>query len=321
MIDDLPKRPRTVDFNARSFSIDEMRFLGSQTTLVTLGFKDCPIKDEHVRELRDLPRLLRLSLISTRITDAALEHVATLPKLEMLWLDGTKITGEGFRFLHQHGKLRTLWADETKVTDKTIALAAGIPKLNILRIAKTAVTFNGLLSLAINPRLNVVGDDQFTAEQMREFEATQLRLARESRGTPAANASDCEAAKLVLLAFFKAINEWEDQLHKADEAEEKSKSKKRSTEEFTVKCSAIFDKYCTPKPRADGRPNMISYCVPPKYTNVEIVELEQPTKNKVVVYTKDSHGFQRRYWIVKKKDEWRVDYVEWHSDGWSRDFL
>ena len=71
MLPDLPKRPRTANMDGRSFAIDEMRFLGSQSTLVGLSLKDCPIGDEHVRELCGLPRLINLCVDGTEVTVTA----------------------------------------------------------------------------------------------------------------------------------------------------------------------------------------------------------------------------------------------------------
>lgn len=322
MITDLPKRPRNVDFDGRSFTIDEMRFLGSQTTFVTLGFKNCPIGDAHIAALRALPRLLRLWLEGTQITDAALGHLATFPKLEFLILDRTRITGEGFRHFHDHKALKSLWASETDVTDQTVTLAASIPKLSILRIAKTAVTFEGLLALAASPRLKVNADEQFSADQMREYEAAQRRLARQARGSVVASGDDSAAAKSVLLAFFDAMNEWELSMATDDVVSPRTKvelEERRANEKAS--CAAIFEKYCTSKERVYGRPNVLSYSRPPGYTQEAIVDAEQHSTHKVFIYTKDRSGFQRRYLLSKSKDGWKVDHRECLLDGWSRDFL
>ena len=322
MITDLPQRPRNVDFDGRPFTIDEMRFLGSQPTFVTLGFKDCPIGDTHIAELRSLPRLLRLWLEGTQITDAALGHLATLPKLEFLILDRTRITGEGFRHFHDHKALKTLWASETDLTDQTVKLAASIPKLSILRIARTAVTFDGLLALAVSPHLKVNADGQFSADQMREYEATQRRLARQARGTVVASEDDAAAAKRVLLAFFDAMNEWERKMAETDVVPPSSRDELHEREvNQKAACAAIFDEYCTSKERADGRPNILSYSKSPENVQETIVDTEQQSKQKMFIYTKDRSGFQRRYLLCKLKNAWKVDYRECLLDGWSRDYL
>ena len=322
MIDDLPKRPRNVDFERRSFTVEEMKFLGSQSTLVTLGFKDCPINDEHVRELRPLQRLVRLWLEGTQVTDVALEHLAALPKLEFLILDRTRVTGEGLSHFHGHKALKTLWVSETAVSDKTIPLAVGIPKLSILRIAKTAVTFEGLLSLAASEGLKVNAGEQFSPDQMREFESTQRRLAREGRGTAVTGADDAEEAKRVLLSFFDAMNEWERRMAESDATPPQSEAdaKDRQAQDM-ARCAAIIDRYCTSKPRSYGRPNVLNYSTPPGYSLETVVDTEQPAKQKVLIYTKDPNGFQRRFLITRSKGEWRVDHVEIKLDGWTQGYL
>jgi NTF2 fold immunity protein len=322
MIADLPKRPRHFDFEKRVLDLDEMRFLGSQTTFITLGFKDCPIGDEHIRELRNLSRLVRLWLEGTQVTDAALEHLAALPKLQFLILDRTRVNGEGLRHFHGHNSLKTLWLDQSDVTDATIGLVIDIPKLSVLRIAKTAVSFEGLLAVAAHPTLKVNGGEQFSADQMQQFEATQRQLAREARHSTVAGGDEAESAKRVLLAFFEAMNQWESEMDDAGKTRIDSEAERhdRQAQDMT-RCAAIFEKYCTPKPRAYGRPSALSYSKPPGYTQETVVDTEKPSKQKIWIYTKDTFGFQRRYLVIRSRGEWRVDHREIQMDGWTQDYL
>lgn len=325
MIPDLPNRPRILEFSKREFTIDEFRHLGSLKSVVSLTFSDCPIGDKHVAELCRLPRLIFLSLEGTLISDAVFEDLARLPKLDFLVLDRTRITGNGLGRFSQHTSLRTLWLCETKINDSTIPCVAQIPKLSIPRIAKTSVSFEGLMSLAVNPRIEVVADGQFTKHQMADFEAAQRTFARSSRNTRQQmplSTEDRDNATLALQRFFDAMAKWErDQLQESRNQSVSATAVEERDRNAQSTCAAIFEEYCTPKPRTYGRPNAISYSDPPEYSQEMIIDIEVSDKNKAIIYTKDALETQRRYLLVKSRGKWRVDHRECLMDGWSRDFL
>jgi len=297
-----------------------MRFLGEQSTLISLTFRNCPIGDEHVRELCGLPRLSFLSLEGTPITDAALEYLAKLPKLEFLNLDRTQITGEGLRHFADYPALKTLYVSETHVTDATIAHAARIPNLSIMRFARTRISPAGLLALAIHPKLKVNADQQFTPEQYAEFEAAQRRLAKERDKSVAVSPQDIDAAKAVLTGFFAAMLDWERKANAAGSGIFSPENKARK-EELIAKCQEIFAKHCTAKPRAGGRPDNLICGSPPAYENVAIVDVEPVSKQKLFFHTREARDHRRRYLMIRAHGEWRLDHREWFADGWKRDYV
>jgi hypothetical protein len=308
MIPGLPKRPRLLEFRKRALTLREMKFLGEQKTLVGLELLNCPIRDAHIRPLAQLPRLVNLGLSGTLITDRALAFLARLPKLSILNLSHTRITGTGLRHFHGHPSLETLWLNQTRVSDTGVRSLIRIPRLSVVRLGHTAVTFKGLLSLAGKDDLNVVSDGQFTPGQMRDFEAAQRNLAS---GPDVA--SDGDAARQVLLDFFDAMNQWERSMAKASNRRLRTVGKRS--------CSAIFKTFCTPKPRSYGKPNVLSMCHPPEHLGEKVVDVRQPSKSKVIIYTKDRTDIQQRYHIVKYKGAWRIDHREWQIDGWSPNTL
>jgi hypothetical protein len=315
MFPELPKKPTWFRFKKRTFTFEEMHYLGTQTTFNHLEFVSCPITDEQVRELVPLSRIDRLNLEGSKITDAALEDLAKLPKLVDLSLERTGITGEGLRFFHGHKALKTLRLTGTKVSDQTVGLAVGIPRLADLYLTKTSITFDGLLSLASHPTLTpqVSYFDQFAPEQEEAFRAAQRKLACK---VDLAIDEDIAGAKQVLLAFFEAIKDWE-RRSLADSRKAPPEDRKAQTEAAQVECRAIFDRFCTKKDRGYQRPNGISYADPPTYSREVVVDAEQPSKSKVMIYTseQDLH-FQRRYLVIKASGEWRVDHRQFLMDRW-----
>jgi len=63
----LPRHPRTVDFDGRSFTIEQLQQLAASPSIVRLDFKNCAVRDGDVRA------------------------ICGLPKLESLWLEGTQV--------------------------------------------------------------------------------------------------------------------------------------------------------------------------------------------------------------------------------------
>ncbi len=126
----------------------------------------------------------------------------------------------------------------------------------------------------------------------------------------------------MLLAFFEAMNQWESEMAEAEKTriDSQAESQERQAQD-TARCAAIFEKYCTPKPRAYGRPGVLSYSKPPGYTQETVVDTEKPSKQKILIYTKDTSGFQRRYLVIRSKGEWRVDHREIRLEGWTQDYL
>jgi hypothetical protein len=314
MIPDLPKRARTLDLGGRELSMEDLQHVGKQTTLVGLQLDECPIGDEHVRALRGLRRLVNVSLAGTRISDRALEHLACLPKLAILDLAGTEITGSGFEHFQGHAALETLWVMNTKITDETAALLLKVPKLSIVRIGGTAVSSKGLMLLARSERLKIEAGGHFTAEQMREFEAEQRRLAG---GKAPVDVADSEAATEALLAFFEAMEAWESKMRGAVRPANGGTSE-AVWSKGAAACAQVFKQHCTNKPRANERPNARHVSHTPTYESEKIESVEQPGKDKIVIYTKDGNQFSIRYFLVRSAGVWKVDRREYKIRGWQR---
>ena len=58
------------------------------------------------------------------------------------------------------------------------------------------------------------------------------------------------------------------------------------------------------------------------YTHQKIIDFEQQTKNKVILYSKDTYlNNQYRYFLIKKGNGWKIDKRQWLNSGWKKDYL
>jgi len=311
MIAGLPKRPRVADLSGVTLTLDQAAFLGKQRTLVGLQLRGCPIGDEQVLELCSLDRMANLDLSDTLLTDRALEALALLPKLTRLALDGTSVTGEGLASFATHPTLSTLSMSRTKLCDAQLGLAAAIPKLTTLLIDETLVTAGGLRALATNELLRVYGGAQFSQDEMDLFETHQRDVAAGRQGRTRPDASLVDIGRETIVAFFRAIDDWERGVAAAYPA---------LTPEALLAAhpegSAIFARFCTDK-AVKGDPAMHhAYRRPPSHEKERIVAFEQESKTKLWAYTKRETYGDYRYLLVKTASGWKIDRCQLKSEGW-----
>lgn len=123
---------------------------------------------------------------------------------------------------------------------------------------------------------------------------------------------------------MKEMNQWEVFCDDIDTNETYS-----SDESFKLEKDRlvdIFDKYCTKKERKNGKPNVISYGLPPSYQydlNTEyITSIEEVDKAKYLLYTKKGNPVrvEYSYTFKKVKDQWLLDSKKrkfLNEDKWS----
>ena len=301
---DLTKRARTYQFKDRSFTEEEINTIANQKGLVALSFTNCPITDSHIERLSVLPELVNLCLDKTKITDISLEYISKITSLQYLFITDANINGAGLKHFKEHKKIDTLGLDNTLLNDEGIIHVLDFKKLGVLRITNTKVSYNGLLSVAQNNKLHIIGS-QFSEKEMADFEALQRKLNKKKL---AYTKLEIDQSKLLLNNFFRTLTEWE-----------KKAENEGFTEEIAVQCVAIFKEYCTEKPRKGYRPNWLSNANGPNYTynNQVIVDIEQLTKRKIFIYTKDNYlNAQYRFVMVKKETSWKIDQCYVHDGGW-----
>lgn len=72
-------------------------------------------------------------------------------------------------------------------------------------------------------------------------------------------------------------------------------------------------------PRAGFRPLALSYSPSGTYRNDCFLDAERITKNKLLIYTRDSQtDFTRRFLMKRTVDGWKIDALQERLDGWLR---
>lgn len=308
---DLTKKARTYQFENREFTSQEIDLIAGQSGLVGISFKNCPISDSDINKISTLKKLVNVTLENTAITDLSLKHLSKAPNLQYLFITKANINGEGLKYFIDHKKLNTIWLIETNLDDDGIQFLKDFNKMGIVRIDNTNVTLNGLMSIASNHRLTIVPNNEITKEKIKLFESEQRKRNKKKLEY---NQSDITESKLILNSFFTEMTNWEKYAEKINDF----------TDELTSKCLSVFKEYCIDKERKGFRPMWSSYSSAPNYTysNQRIIDFEQPTKNKVILYTKDEYlNSQYRYIILKKENKWKIDECYLLDSGWKKNGL
>jgi hypothetical protein len=175
-----PGRPTSALLSYTQSGDGELELLERAPDLCVVELDGTFITDAGIGRMRNLKKLLRLSLAHTAITDAALESVARLKTLKALDLCGTRITSRGLKFISRLPELDTLDLSETAITgdrlselrslsrletlsldhlaidDEDLEVFCDLPALQNLSLAGTRVTDAGLLKLTSLPALRTV---------------------------------------------------------------------------------------------------------------------------------------------------------------------
>ncbi len=124
---------------------------------VDFHLQGASVKDEQIKPVAQLKKVMRVHLGKTSITDAALAMLKPLaPDLAELHLEGTKITDAGLAHLKGLANLTYLNLYGTEVTDAGLAHLTGLKNLKNLYVWQTKVTEEGAKKLkAALPGVNV----------------------------------------------------------------------------------------------------------------------------------------------------------------------
>ena len=115
--------------------------------VVFVSNKKSEWSDEEMVPLRNLSRLEKLALSSSRVTRAGLAHLKGLTNLRRLNLHNTQVGDEGLGFLDELTELRNLSLYDTKVGDAGLAHLKGLTRLRWLCLSGTKVGDVGLAHL------------------------------------------------------------------------------------------------------------------------------------------------------------------------------
>lgn len=123
--------------------------------------------------------------------------------------------------------------------------------------------------------------------------------------------NDEQLVKELLTRFIEEMNEWENLCNKIEEDETLSYDEQIALQRLKV--AEIFLKYCTPKDRKNGRPNTISYGVPPDFeydaNDEKILSVTPQTSSKITVMTARTKPMPMNfmYTVLKIEGRWLVD--------------
>lgn len=293
-------------FDNSKLNFDDLRDIAGIESLTRLDLKNCPVKDKMLSPLTAMPNLRDLWLTNTKIGDKGLAHIARISNLEWLILEGTRVTDKGMAQLAANLNLKTLWINRTGVTDRGLLELAPLTRLTAINSNGSKVTDHGLDLL---------------------FAAQQEQLNKAKKPAAAADPREAEAARSTLIAFFIAMQEWEEScVLNSPPEDESGYMAPGAYEAFIARqaedCREIFAAYCTDKKRAYGLPNVISYQSPSGYdiNSHEITGIDQETRSRISIYTKEGDR-RHKFVLLKKYGKWLMDHRKIWLDGWSEHSL
>jgi len=289
------------------FSIEDMQQIAHISTLKGFYFEDYPVTDEMIFQLIGLKNMVNFGVINGNLTDNCFEYFATMTKLKYLWLQKNKeITGHKLSCLNK-SKLDSLDVSDTAFDNDGLKLAAQISKLSTIKINNTKVTIDGLMSIANNNKIRVYANELFAESQLAEFVSEQRN---QSKNKTSINKQQVKEATITLMEFFEFMTNWESKIEKQG----------MHSDGIESQLNDIFIKYVSEKPRMGYRPRALSCDPNSTYSGHNIIDAEQITKNKLHLYTKDAQGIEANYRFLMRyfAGQWKIDYVQIHSDGWKR---
>jgi hypothetical protein len=137
---------RVVQLLGDDITDDDLRVLKDLPRLVRLSIGG-RITDAGLAHLRGLEELKFLFLTGTAISDAGLKELKALPSLEALDLARTKIRGDGLGHLKEFPNLKTLDLMGTDVSDSCLAHIKGLTNLRSLNLERTKMTDSAVAEL------------------------------------------------------------------------------------------------------------------------------------------------------------------------------
>jgi hypothetical protein len=110
-LEDLGKRQKQArDLPAfRSLYLRLPYAINQQGDLISIELNSCPVTDEFLAKLKDLPALESIQLMGTQITDQGLEYLDGLKTLQYLRIDHTQVSDEAVnRFRESHPQCKVI---------------------------------------------------------------------------------------------------------------------------------------------------------------------------------------------------------------------
>lgn len=305
------------------FKDSEAAALSKARSLRLFFGEDTDVGDKTCRALSACKHLETIDLTSTPVTDKGIQAIAALPKLETLYLHDTRVTDKGIAALAAVKTLKDLGlSDTTGVTDAGLMPLAGLARLKIDQ-TDSAITAAGV-------RAFIQAQREAKRAGTPKGKSAKTGRARGQNLPSKPDATEVDAAKKVLLAFFKGMNTWELEKQLRDRLDNNERvpkrlmqlARRRTNAQLKADIRAIFTKHCTRKKRVYGRADSGHfYTTPPTYhqpSKMKIVAAQAPTARKLVLYTNVWNGGEYQFVMVKKGDAWLVDHKKMLLGKWDR---
>jgi hypothetical protein len=126
---------------------DWLRNLADLPDLVRLEIAGTGVSDAGLASLRGLKGLERLNICLTPLTDGCLKHLAGLTNLRRLVVASTKVTGAGFKDIPDWPRIESINLHSCPVSDEGLAAIRRFRSLQRLEIVHSKVTDAGLKHL------------------------------------------------------------------------------------------------------------------------------------------------------------------------------
>ena len=131
-----------------TMSMDDMRWIGSQSNLTYLSLEGCSLPTGSLVHINGLQEMRLINLSHTNVTNKDLCHLSTMRNLTALFLDGTTVNASGIQSLGELSQLELLSLCGTPISDDAVPLLKRLSSLRVLCIRHTMISTHGQQDLA-----------------------------------------------------------------------------------------------------------------------------------------------------------------------------
>ncbi len=134
--------------------------LGQLQALEDLDLRDCPVSDDGLASLEQLPKLKALRLSGKNgecsVSDIGMESVGKITTLKVLAIDFLWVSEEGLGMLKDLKELQELYLAGTTIGNDALGMLGQHPKLKKVRLAANQIDAEGLAQLGELTQLETV---------------------------------------------------------------------------------------------------------------------------------------------------------------------
>ncbi len=147
--------------------------------LEILRFHSCPITDSGAERLLDIPTLVDVSIMQTKVTDEGLKTVCSLPKLTRLEFGGDSLTEKSLQIVSRNKRLVGLRIEKgDTIVGRGLSPLAALPRLSGLEIVSTTAGEKLIGSLQSLQHLDVLTFRRATLQDAEMKLLAKLRISK-----------------------------------------------------------------------------------------------------------------------------------------------